>query len=55
MNANDIDKAIDFYNQGNSINANCRKFKTTNSTLKRIFINNNVTKMYNCVNNHCYR
>lgn len=42
MNANDIDKAIDFYNQGNSMNATCRKFKTTNGTLKKIFINKNV-------------
>lgn len=42
MNANDIDKAIDFYNQGNSMNATCRKFKTTNSTLKKIFINKNI-------------
>lgn len=42
MNANDIVNAIDFYNKGNSMNATCRKFKTTNSTLKRIFINNNV-------------
>lgn len=42
MNTNDIAKAIDFYNQGNSMNATCRKFKTTSSALKKIFISKNV-------------
>ena len=42
MNTVVMADAIDFYNQGNSLNSTCKKFHTTPNTLKKLFKQNNV-------------
>ena len=42
MNTELLLNAIDFYNQGNSMNSTCKKFHTTPGTLKKLFQKNNI-------------
>lgn len=42
MNINELQQAIDFYNEGNSIANTCRKFHSTPNTLKKLFKEKNI-------------
>lgn len=42
MDANLLQTAIDFYNQGNSMTKTCKEFHTTPNTLKKLFLQQNI-------------
>lgn len=42
MNTNELQFAIDFYEQGNSMAATCKKFHTTSKTLKKLLNDANI-------------